>query len=221
MKIAYEKLTTVLEYPEVGFLSLVIEEPRFYYEILEEFRNYLEGTDTGIVISENDKPWSSPQRATMVMDYLSLNLSSKTVITKVIRELQSTAEDETFYPETHALLAQLEELIYRYSQQNNYELGFEKLNMPSLLKSIGIYIEDDSETLEERLLAYMDLMREVEGKELFIFVNLRSFVLSDRLESMIETALQREHRILLIDGLEYPRLAKERRLIIDRDLCEI
>ena len=221
MKIAYEKLTTVLEYPEIGFLSLVIEEPRFYYEILEEFRNYLEGTDTGIVISENDKPWSSPQRATMVMDYLSLNLSSKTVITKVIRELQSTAEDETFYMETHILLAQLEELIYRYSQQKDYELGFEKLNMSSLLKSIGIYIEDDSETLEERLLAYMDLMMEVEGKELFIFVNLRSFVPADRLESMIETALQREHRMLLVDGAEYPRLAQEKRLIIDQDLCEI
>lgn len=221
MKIAYAKMTTVLEYPADGFLSLVIEEPRFYYEFLEEFRNYLEGLDAGIVISDNDKPWSSPQRAAMVMDYPSLNLSSKAVITKVIRELQAVAEDETFYMETHILLAQLEELIYRYSQQKDYELGFEKLNMSSLLKSIGIYIEDDSETLEERLLAYMDLMMEVEGKELFIFVNLRSFVPADRLESMIETALQREHRMLLVDGAEYPRLAQEKRLIIDQDLCEI
>lgn len=221
MKIVYAKITTVLEYPEEGFLSLVIEEPHFFYELLEEFRNYLEGMDTGIVISENEKLWSSPQRATMLIDYPNLNLSSKTVITKVIRELQSTAEDETFYLETHSLLAQLEDLIYRYSQQNNYELGFEKLNMPCLLKSIGIYIEDDSETLEERLLAYMDLMREVEGKELFIFVNLHSFVPTNRLEAMIETALRREHRIILVDGVEYPRLAKERRLIIDKDLCEI
>ena len=220
MKIAYAKMTTVLEYPEDGFLSLVIEEPRFYYEFLEEFRNYLDGMDTGFVISENDKPWPSPQRAAMVMDYPSLDLSSKTVITKVIRELQSIAEDETFYMETHALLAQLEELIYRYSQQKDYELGFEKLNMASLLKSIGIYIEDDSETLEERLLAYMDLMSEVEGKELFIFVNLRTFVPTARLEAMLDTALQREHCILLVDGTEYPRLAKEKRLIIDEDLCE-
>ena len=96
-----------------------------------------------------------------------------------------------------------------------------KLSIQNLIKGAGITLIDEYDSLEERVLAYMDLSREFEGKELFVFVNLRSLLPTDKLQLLADTALNREHRVLLIDNMEYPKLEKEERHIIDNDLCEI
>ena len=80
-------------------------------------------------------------------------------------------------------------------------ISCEKLNIQNLLKGAGISIVDDYGNLEERILAYMDLVREFEEKELFVFVNLRCLVPPERLQLMIDTALTREYQILLIDNV--------------------
>ena len=102
-----------------------------------------------------------------------------------------------------------------------YDFMCEKQNIQSLLKGLGITVADQFETLEEKVLAYMDLVREFDKKELFIFWNLRCLIPQGRLQLMVDTAMQREHKILFIDSTEYPKLKQERRLIIDEDLCEI
>ena len=66
----------------------------------------------------------------------------------------------------------------------------------------------------------MDLEREFEGKELFVLVNLRCLISHEEMQKFAETALTREHLILLIDNKEYPKLSGENRTIIDSDLCE-
>ena len=101
------------------------------------------------------------------------------------------------------------------------EIICEKLNMLAVIKAAGIEIIDDYDTLEERILAYMDLSREYEGKKLFVFVNLRSVVSYATLQLMMDTAITREYRVLLIDNMDYKKLSCESRIIIDNDLCVI
>lgn len=93
--------------------------------------------------------------------------------------------------------------------------------MLAVIKAAGIEIIDDYDTLEERILAYMDLSREYEGKKLFVFVNLRSVVPYATLQLMMDTAITREYRVLLIDNMDYKKLSCESRIIIDNDLCVI
>ena len=72
----------------------------------------------------------------------------------------------------------------------------------------------------EKILDYMELVREFDREKLFIFVNLRSFFPDDRVALFLESALGHGFQLLLIDGREYDKLELERRVTVDRDLCE-
>ena len=57
--------------------------------------------------------------------------------------------------------------------------------------------------------------------EIAIFVNLRSYFPDDSISRFLQTALDHQYRLLLVDAWEHPKLPEEQRLIIDKDLCEI
>ena len=57
--------------------------------------------------------------------------------------------------------------------------------------------------------------------EIAILVNLRSYFPDDSISLFLQTALDHQYRLLLVDAWEHPKLPEEQRLIIDKDLCEI
>ena len=96
-----------------------------------------------------------------------------------------------------------------------------EVTVGALLKSVGITLRDDYPDALERLLDYMELVRRYERNKLFIFVNLRSYFPDDSVQRFLQTAIDHQYTLLLVDAWEHPRLPEERRLIIDKDLCEI
>ena len=66
----------------------------------------------------------------------------------------------------------------------------------------------------------MELVREFDREKLFFLVNLRSYYSDSEIELFLQSALGHGHRIMLIDSCDHPRLELERRVTIDKDLCE-
>jgi CRISPR type II-A-associated protein Csn2 len=221
MKIAYGKMANVIEIQQDKVFSLVIENPKALYEFLIELNNAIEGIDTQIVVSENDKPLAISKKVVLLTDFVNFTINQKSLISKILSELEKTSKNETFYTRSQEILSLIENYIFDIASGLPCEISCEKLNASSLLHSAGIVVLDEYDTLEERLIAYMDLARELEGKELFIFVNLRCLIEYESLQLMVDTALSREHKLLFIDNMEYPKLKQEERIIIDNDWCEI
>ena len=90
-----------------------------------------------------------------------------------------------------------------------------------LLKGAGVSLREDYKDPLERLLDYMELVRCYEREKLFIFVNLRSYFPDDSISRFLQTALDHQYWLLLVDACEHPKLPEEQRLIIDKHLCEI
>ena len=67
----------------------------------------------------------------------------------------------------------------------------------------------------------MQLVCAFDRPKLFVTVNMRSYVPDREMELFAQTALSRGCRILMLENREYPRLAQEKRWIVDSDLCEI
>ena len=80
---------------------------------------------------------------------------------------------------------------------------------------------DDYISLPEKLLDYMELVTEYECKKLFITYNLRSIVSDNETNLFLDSVLQHEYNVLMIESSEHSRLANEQRYIVDADLCEI
>lgn len=221
MKIAYEGLDTVIEISTEYITELVIENAAFLYQMLTALKCAADGEESEIVISKDDRLVSASKTVSLVTDFVSFSLNQKSLISKIIGELDRTAKNGAYYQKSQELLASIESYMLELTMDFSCELICEKLNMQGLLKGMGLSIADDYDALEERLLAYMDLAREFEGKELFIFVNMRCLIPHDRLQLMVDTALVREYRMLLIDNMEFQRLKNERRIVVDEDLCVI
>lgn len=221
MKIAYEKMFTVIEILPDRITSLVVENPQILFGFLVDLKQAIEGYDTGIIISKNDIPVQISKKVNLVTDFVDFTLNQKSLLAKINNELEIIAKSEHFYQKSEELLAYVEKYILDLTLDLPCEMSCAKLSIQNLIKGAGITLIDEYDSLEERVLAYMDLSREFEGKELFVFVNLRSLLPTDKLQLLADTALNREHRVLLIDNMEYPKLEKEERHIIDNDLCEI
>lgn len=221
MKIAYKKMSTVVEILPDKVTSLVVESAQALYQLLMELKLAMEGCASEVVISEDEKPLAVEKKVILLTDFVNFTLNQKSLLTKIIGELDKISKEGSFYQDSQKILAEIENYIMKLTLDFPCELVCEKLTMSNMLKGIGIIIADEYDSLEERILAYMDLARELEGKELFIFVNLRCLIPQERLELMLDTALKREHKILLIDNVEYPKLDQENRIVIDADLCEI
>jgi len=221
MKIAYRELKNVIDVNTNQITGLVIENPEFMYKMLRELKKATEGLDSNIVVSDNETPISAQKTITYITDFVEFTLNQKTLISKIMSELDKKSQNELYYEKSERLLETIEMHIESLSDDLPCEIMCEKLNMLAVIKAVGIEIIDDYDSLEERILAYMDLSRAYEGKKLFVFVNLRSLVSYDTLQLMMDTAITREYRVLLIDNMDYKKLSCESRIIIDNDLCVI
>jgi CRISPR-associated protein Csn2 len=98
-----------------------------------------------------------------------------------------------------------------------------KVSPSSILKSVGIEIRDsyDGQIGEaEKILDYMELVREFDREKLFITLNMRSFFEDNVMESFLQTVVSHEFKVLMIENKAYERLSFEKRLTVDEDLCE-
>lgn len=221
MKIAYRELKNVIDVNTNQITGLVIENPEFMYKMLRELKKATEGLDSNIVVSDNETPIPAQKTIAYITDFVEFTLNQKTLISKIMSELDKKSQNELYYEKSERLLETIEMHIESLSDDLPCEIMCEKLNMLAVIKAVGIEIIDDYDSLEERILAYMDLSRAYEGKKLFVFVNLRSVVSYDTLQLMMDTAITREYRVLLIDNMDYKKLSCESRIIIDNDLCVI
>ena len=90
------------------------------------------------------------------------------------------------------------------------------------MKASGVKFAKVYETLEEKLVCYINALIELKQCEFFVFVNLKS-VLSDEKLGQIYAHCRAEQVGLLLmeDGKRRPLLPCEKAVVITEDLCEI
>ena len=65
-----------------------------------------------------------------------------------------------------------------------------------------------------------ELVREFDRDKLFVTVNMRTFFADGIMERFLETVRSHEFHVLMLESQSYARLAPEKRITIDADLCE-
>lgn len=106
---------------------------------------------------------------------------------------------------------------------SDYQVTFSEIsNLSQIIKMLGFEIETENMTLNEKLLEYMHLCRELLGKELFVFVALKDYFLDDELKMLFHDMLAEKYNVLLLENVRRDCIDDiEKIRIIDKDLCEI
>lgn len=220
MMLAHPEMETVFDFEKDCVQTLVIENPDFFRSLLKDIAGQLEGFSGDAVLSSDYSPIPFSQHAELIDSILSFQLGRKTLLNKAISRLESVALSETFYARTVELLSNLECLFADLAFDLPCDVVCAKMNIGSILKAAGVEFCDDYENDLERLLDYMEIVRELDREKLFIFVNLRSYYPDEEICAFLDTAMRHEYRVLLVDSSDHSLLPNEIRTTVDADLCE-
>lgn len=220
MKLAHPSLSEVFTIDNKAVNTLVIENQKFFREILLDIKAQTEGCDGDTVLSDNDKIISFSKYAEIFTDFLTFDINRKELLNRVISALEKEAYSESNFMRTQETLASVENFIDTLAFEYPCDIVPTKINISGILKSAGIIIRSDGDDPLEKLIDYMELVREFEHDKLFITVNLRSYYDDENIAEFMKTVLSHEFKVFMIENKDYTLLDKEKRLTVDEDLCE-
>lgn len=217
MNFAHPLLEKAITINEGETSTIVIENP-------VALRNTVHGISTSnpeYVLSKNFSPVEISKYAEFITDMFDVDFAAKKISTKLTAEAERASAD---YPnETLSLLNNLNTYAELISEKLDYPIKFSFVeNAEKLIKLLNFTIDCENMPFPETLLTYMGICRNFFGKQLFIFLNLKSFISDSEFELFCKNVEYEKFRVLLIEGFDCKRTAEtETKIIIDNDLCVI
>ena len=150
-----------------------------------------------------------------------IKLNKKILINKVINRMQKLAMDEEHYYQTNELIILLESYLLDLSVELTGDIEFSKITWENIIKAVGIGFTENYDSLAEKILDYMELVREYDSEKMFITLNLRSYISDDEMNKFVNDVVARGYKLLMVENSEYPIIEHEKRYIIDADKCII
>lgn len=207
---------------DIPYVNTVIwENQAQYVRIITDIVNQINGYDGKSVISENGKIVSFEKHCEVLDKFFPFEINRKPLLTKIASELEKNAVSADYYERTMQLTADFERLLGELSFSLPCDIVYPKLTISSLIKAAAPELRDEYACISEKILDYMELVREFDRSKLFFTVNLRSFLSNDEAELFMQDVVSHGFHLMMFENREYPKCQMEKRLIVDKDLCEI
>ena len=220
MKYVYPELEAAIDTDNGCYNTLVIENQRLLVRLIGDICRQITGLEgEGVLSADQILPMS--KYACLLDTFVPFDLNKKTLITKLVNALDRAAQEEERFEDTAGLLRDTENWLNRLSLQFSSDIVFTNVSASAIIKACSPEIRSDKDSLAEQILDFMELIREFDRDRLFITLNLRSFISDEEMELFVNTALAHGFNLLGIECCEHARLSRERRTIVDADLCEI
>lgn len=220
MILCHPQMENVMDFTETRIQSLVIESPTFFRTFLQDLYEQIKGEEGLLLLSEQDRPIEIGNWVEIIDNFLNFDLNKKSLLNKIIGEMERISAGDTFFLKTADILQQIEKYTMDLAFSFDCDIVCGRCSVSGLLKGIGVSVRDEYEDPLERLIDYMELVREFERDKLFVYVNLRSFFSDEEVDSFLRTALDHGYRILLVEAQSHKKLPLESRITVDKDLCE-
>ena len=91
MRLAYPALSEALLIDECYIPCLVIENKRFFRTLLCDAASAIDGNRTDLVLSDGDRILDMAKNAEILSDFICFDLNRKTLLNKIIGELEKIA----------------------------------------------------------------------------------------------------------------------------------
>lgn len=219
MKLFIPQIDYVIECNQEHCQSLVIENRVVWCSVLNDVVEQLQGEEGKIVLSDHDKILPMSKNIEMISQFIPFDMNQKSLLTKIMGEMQKHAVNEEHFLQTTALLTEWEKYLLDLSMEITGSINFSKINADSLVKASGMELDSSYDSLGEKLLDYFELVEVYDRKKLFILVNLRSYLSVTEMAQFVKSVIAHQYEILLVDAVDFPVLEGEQRHIVDADQC--
>ena len=200
----------------------VIEAPEEFTRYVQELYMQCEGAAGDFVLSDGEKELGIAKNVEFLDSVLDLDVNERKILGKLYADLEQLAYSEKFVVRTQEMIQYLRTYIFQLEQETDFMLDVDDgVDMSAIFKGNGVKLETVETGILEKIVHYIKVVRLLLKKQVFVFVNVRSYLTVRQVEQLIKEAAYQEVQILLIENVMGDCVNSERRCIIDSDKCEI
>lgn len=200
---------------------LVIEDPDAMYRFVDDLYRQISGDEGDITLSEDSKIIKMSKSVELITTYIPFDINEKRILNKINSMIEKEAVNELNYSKTMSLLAEIENYISGLTDRFRYSFDYTGITVSSLVKMCGVTIVDDSMCNIDKLVNFMDVVTDLLGERLFIYVNLTSYYSKSMVLDFVKTVRIKGYKVLIVDSSYREYMKEIDGLIIDDDLCII
>lgn len=222
MKLGHHLINEILKLNDEERVNLlVIENQNFFLEVIIDLSNQLNKLDGEFILSCDDQPVEIYNNLEIIIDFINLDINKKTLLSKLLKRSNEIANQENFTLKTVELKAQINKFAFDLAGEINYDIDFLcEYDVSCILKAIKFKFLDEDMGISEKLINYMLLVREFESDKCFVLINLRDYINDYEINDFYKTVLYNKLKVLIISANDHTSSKFEKKVVIDKDLCE-
>lgn len=222
MKLLHSEYTFQIEFCEGMVQKLVVEAPEVMSDFIFDLKRQLEGKDGKWVLSHEGEIWKIHDRCELIMSIFDLEINQRKMLNVLHEELTAEINDTELYAAWRELLSRLEGVLNEAIDRTGFEIAYRELELKALFKALELKFRENEGDYVEYLLEYLQLMSEVRNINIFVFVNISSFLNLEQIRYLYEQAFYKKYYLLFWDVQDFcVDKNVENTLIIDKDYCII
>ena len=201
---------------------LIVENPAQFYYFVLQFINYFETGEGEFTALKDGEQADAFKCGEIVSDWFGFGLNDKKLLSALYKRLESlsfNAENSKIF---HELTAKTTEFLENLSMEVPVALHYNEAKPTDYFKIIGLKFEESYESLEEKIIVYINSLIGLKHCEFFVFVNLKSVLDDEKLKLLYKHCQSEKVGLLLLESSKIRQLLpNEKAVIITEDLCEI
>ncbi len=222
MILAYSKYGTAIEIKEDSIVSLIVENPRCFAEMVRDIYNQAQGGDGEFLLSERDKVVKIDKNMEVVVNPFGIDFNDRKILNRLYDKLKTVSmEFDELLSDVDSAAVRFLDAITEQIPYNN--IGFDlHIDIAGLLKLYHVQIDSNScSNLTELLCEYIKVISSLTGVTVLCLVDLKKYVSQSEMEMICKQANYNKISIIFIQASEDYKVENEKTYILDKDLCFI
>ena len=194
MKLVHPIFDTPIVFKENMVNVLVIENKRELANMIYELIDCSDGIKGRYVLSEDNNELAMGC-VDVLTDVFRLNINNKKNITKLVAALEKVAMEEQYYEKTCRITGILNEYVLDVIDGVEYNIDVSDVKMADVFKLCNVRFNFGSDGICGVLSDYMQVMSNICGVQLFVFVELKRVLSKEDMGALYKTIFYNKYNI--------------------------
>lgn len=221
MRITNREFDFVIEADENTSVSIVCENPKIFYEMIEDSIKLIKSNESNWVISEKDGSRIDSKQIDVIVSPFCFDINSKRLLGNVQKEIE-TCIYENFIEEidyiNNAFIRILEDISLRLSYEIDYNI---ECDVKDLIKIYDLKLSYESGSLLGKLSIYIKLLAMSLNVKLLFLVDIKRYLTAHEILILYKEARYWKIQLVIMESRFIDKLENEKVIIIDMDRCII
>lgn len=200
---------------------LIVENPNLFWNFINQLNAQINGGEGHFALFSDGKELSIADTIELLYDYYNFDFNDKKMLGLLYKKIEKEGIVYHF-EKIYDANSYLSSLMINILEDLPFKLTFDDITINSLLKAMSVKFENSFDSLEEKIICFINIIVALKRCKIIVFVNLKSILSDEQLLSVYHHCnLEKICLILIENSISRKILQMEKTHIVTEDLCEI